>query len=435
MDDKNLNNEISKEINNEEEKKTNKKIKNNFFENFKNKQKELENKKIFTVSETIIMVILFSLISILVSSTIADFKKESVININNQVSKLKEVEEMYDTIMNMYYEDVSKETLINGAINGMLEAIGDPYTTILDDKQSETIDILLNGSYQGVGVLITNDIENNIYITGIVEDSPASLCGLEVYDQILEVNNVVFKGKTTKELTDYIKNIKEKEFVIKVLRGEEEKEFTVSRKFIELKSVSKELIEQDGKKIGYIYVSVFANNTDIQFKKALDELEQAGIDSLIVDVRDNSGGHLTSVSNMISDFVSSEYIMYNIESNGVVTPHYSTGMETKKYPIVVLINNNSASASEVLAGALRDNLKATLIGETSFGKGTVQRLMTLKDGSYYKITTDKWLTPNKTWVNEKGLVPDIGIELSKEYDGTRDKDNQLNAAIDYLKDK
>ncbi|MBQ8234182.1 MAG: hypothetical protein IJZ36_01190, partial [Bacilli bacterium] len=205
MEDKSLNNKLNEEINNKEVKKENKKRKNNFFKDFQNKQKEIENKKIFTVSETFIIVILFSLISILVTSTITDFKNKPVNNVNNQTSKLKEVEEMYNTIMNMYYEDVSKETLINGAINGMLEAIGDPYTTILDDKQSDTIDILLNGSYQGLGVLITNDIENNIYITGIVEDSPSYLCFIEVYDQILELNNVFFKGKTTKELTDYIK--------------------------------------------------------------------------------------------------------------------------------------------------------------------------------------------------------------------------------------
>lgn len=352
----------------------------------------------------------------------------------NKYSKdLKEFMETYDFILDNYYDEIDKTKLENGAIKGLLEATGDKYTTYLDDSQSNTVDVMLEGSYEGLGIQIANTTDGeHIILTGIVNDSPASSSDLELGDEIIKINDTDFKGKTTTELVNFIKENKESKFVVRVLRGEEELDIDLERKYIVLKSVESEVFESNDKTIGYIYISLFANNTDSQFKLALKELEEKNIDSLIIDVRDNSGGHLTSVSNMISEFVDSSYIIYNMEDNGVITPTYSTGSTTKTYPIVILINNNSASASEVLAGSLKDNLNAYLIGETSYGKGTVQQLLTLSNGDYYKVTTQKWLTPKETWVNEKGLEPDLDVKLSSDYDGTNETDNQLQEAINYL---
>lgn len=425
---------IDNNKNNDKEKKKNIKLK----ETLKKKSKSINNKfetSRFNGIEVVILLVIVSLVSIVITIVIKDYQYKDKNQSTISSSDFSEFIETYNYINSNYYKDINKKDLINGAIKGMLEAVGDPYTTLLDDNQSNTIDVLLQGSYEGLGIMVSNDSNNNIYITGIVEDSPASKSDLKVGDKLIKVNNKSFEGKKTSDLITYIKNSKETKFSLVVIRDEKEITIEVERKYIELKSVTSKVIEQSNKKIGYIYVSLFANNTDIQFSSALDDLEKSNIDSLIIDVRDNSGGHLTAVTNMISKFVDSKHIIYKTEENNKVIPYYSNGDKTKEYPIVILINNNSASASEVLAGSLRDNLNATLIGETSFGKGTVQELITLPDGSYYKVTTKKWLTPKETWVNEKGLQPDKEVKLADSYDGTDEKDNQLQEAIKYLIEK
>jgi carboxyl-terminal processing protease len=181
-------------------------------------------------------------------------------------------------------------------------------------------------------------------------------------------------------------------------------------------------------------VSIFAANTYKQFKEELEKLEKDKIDSLIIDLRGNGGGHLSSVTNMISLFLDSSHVIYQTQTKKETEKTYSTGNVTKKYKIVLLCDDQSASASEVMMGALKDEYKATIIGTTSFGKGTVQELLTLPSDTQYKLTTKKWLTPNGTWVNGIGIKPDIEIKLSDEYikNPSKENDNQLQEAIKYL---
>ena len=204
---------------------------------------------------------------------------------------------------------------------------------------------------------------------------------------------------------------------------------------IEIRSIDYRIYEEKGKKIGYIYISIFANNTYSQFKLALEDLEKQGIDSLIIDVRSNTGGHLTAVYKMISLFIDSKHVAYQLEQDGKKEKVFSTGQENKTYPIVFLVDSYSASASEVFISSLRDNLGAKLIGTKTYGKGTVQELITLSNGDQYKITTKKWLTPNGDWVNDtKGLEPDIELELSDDYfsNPSDETDNQLSRALEEL---
>ena len=181
---------------------------------------------------------------------------------------------------------------------------------------------------------------------------------------------------------------------------------------------------------------MFASNTADQFKAAVESLEKQGMDSLIIDVRYNTGGHLTSAVEILSYLLSSDKVIYQIESKGTTTKYYSKGSETKTYPIVVLQNKNSASASELLSAALKEEYGATIIGEVSYGKGTVQELVTLTDGTQYKFTTKKWLTPKGNWINGVGVSVDIEEALSKEYENnpTEENDNQLQRAVQYLKE-
>ena len=182
-------------------------------------------------------------------------------------------------------------------------------------------------------------------------------------------------------------------------------------------------------------MTIFANNTYKQFKTELEKLEKENIEYLIIDVRSNTGGHLTSIDSILDLFLGSKQIMYQFDDKGKITKAYGTGNENKKYKIILLGNEDTASASEVLIASLKENLKATFIGKKTYGKGTVQELKNLTDGNKYKITIKKWLTPKGNWINDtKGIKPDIEVELDEKYFETYEKedDNQLQTAIDYI---
>lgn len=390
-------------------------------------------KKNFNYKEVIFLVILTCVVSLWMGNAIKLNKIEPKIESDDY---LKEFEENYQYILDNYYDEVNKEAIIKGAISGMVNALGDDYSVAINDESSNNFNTRLTGSYSGIGIEIVNDNNYNIIISDVFEDTPAAKAGLKVMDVILSIDDVDFSNKKTSELTDYIKESNKEKYIIKVKRGTEELSFEIERQLIQIKSIYSELKEIDDHKIGYIYISVFASNTADQFKAAVESLEKQGMDSLIIDVRYNTGGHLTSAVEILSYLLSSDKVIYQIESKGITTKYYSKGSETKTYPIVVLQNKNSASASELLSAALKEEYGATIIGEVSYGKGTVQELVTLTDGTQYKFTTKKWLTPKGNWINGVGVSVDIEEALSKEYENnpTEENDNQLQRAVQYLKE-
>lgn len=386
-------------------------------------------KKNFNYKEVIFLVILTCVVSLWMGNAIKLNKIEPKTESDDY---LKEFEENYQYILDNYYDEVNKEAIIKGAISGMVNALGDDYSVAINDESSNNFNTRLTGSYSGIGIEIVNDNNYNIIISDVFEDTPAAKAGLKVMDVILSIDDVDFSNKKTSELTDYIKESNKEKYIIKVKRGTEELSFEIERQLIQIKSIYSELKD----KIGYIYISVFASNTADQFKAAVESLEKQGMDSLIIDVRYNTGGHLTSAVEILSYLLSSDKVIYQIESKGITTKYYSKGSETKTYPIVVLQNKNSASASELLSAALKEEYGATIIGEVSYGKGTVQELVTLTDGTQYKFTTKKWLTPKGNWINGVGVSVDIEETLSKEYENnpTEENDNQLQRAVQYLKE-
>ena len=390
-------------------------------------------KKNFNYKEVIFLVILTCVVSLWMGNAIKLNKIEPKTESDDY---LKEFEENYQYILDNYYDEVNKEAIIKGSISGMVNALGDDYSVAINDESSNNFNTRLTGSYSGIGIEIVNDNNYNIIISDVFEDTPAAKAGLKVMDVILSIDDVDFSNKKTSELTDYIKESNKEKYIIKVKRGTEELSFEIERQLIQIKSIYSELKEIDDHKIGYIYISVFASNTADQFKAAVESLEKQGMDSLIIDVRYNTGGHLTSAVEILSYLLSSDKVIYQIESKGTTTKYYSKGSETKTYPIVVLQNKNSASASELLSAALKEEYGATIIGEVSYGKGTVQELVTLTDGTQYKFTTKKWLTPKGNWINGVGVSVDIEEALSKEYENnpTEENDNQLQRAVQYLKE-
>ena len=304
----------------------------------------------------------------------------------------------------------------------------------MDKDETESFNEQVEGKYTGIGVEITKDGDGLVTIVRIFKDTPAAKSGLKVGDQFLEVAGNEVKDKTTSELATMIKNINDKEFTVKVMRDNKELEFTLSCEEVNIESVSGEILEKNGKKVGYINISVFASNTYSQFLSELSDLEVQGFDSLVIDVRGNTGGYLTTVTNIASIFLEKGKVIYQLDTKGVVEKIKDTTAMKKTYPIAVLIDKGSASASEILASALKESYGAMVVGTASYGKGTVQRAYQLESGATIKYTIQKWLTPKGNWINEVGVEPTTVVELSDDYisNPSNDTDNQLQKALELL---
>jgi C-terminal peptidase (prc) len=397
------------------------------------KKAVIKNNKKFSTIEVLILVMLTLMLS---------FGAGFILNQKENKEKIKEdkyleiFKENYDHIIESYYEDIDKNKLIENAIKGMVESLGDEYSAYMDGSESDTFDKTLNGSYQGVGVTIAKDEKENIVIIDIFKDSPADNADLKVMDIIKKVNDKEIKNMEPSDVTALIKKTSNKEFTLTVSRDGKEITKKIKTSLVTIKSVEYKLIEEDNKKIGYVSIGLFALNTGTQFKEAIKELEKSNIDSLIIDVRDNAGGHLVTAKEISSSLLDSKKVIYQTQGKDKKEKTYSTGKETKKYPIIFLANENTASGSEVLIGAVKDNIKETIIvGEKTYGKGTVQELTELNNNSQYKVTTKKWLTPNGTWIHKKGIKPDVEIKLSEEFmkNPKTENDNQLKKAMEKAK--
>ena len=403
----------------------------NEFTNKDNKIKSRvkKNKNLFKISELFSLII----ITMIVSLTLGYFLGQRMNSTTKLSDEMKKFINDYNEIKENYYEDINDKEILKKALESVVNSLGDPYSTVIDNSLSNSINTELKGQYSGFGIQIANTKDNRILIVSIIDDSPALEAGLKAGDIILKMDGESVEGKTTDEFTKLVKGSNKQTIILTLLRDNKEIDIAVTRKIVTLKSVSSKIFEQDGKKVGYIYISIFAANTDSQFKKELIDLEKKGINSLIIDVRDNTGGHLTSVENIISIFSDKKHVIYQIESKGKTTKTYSKNNDSKKYKVVMLVNENSASASEMLTAAMKEEYNSEVVGMKTFGKGTVQEVgNTSNTNLNYKITTKKWLTPKGNWINKKGIEPTIKVELSKEYikNPSEETDNQLKTAIE-----
>jgi len=397
------------------------------------KNKIKKDSKNFTTNEVILLILITCIVSLLMGWVIS-FN----LNKNNEKTMSKEFKQFinnYEYILNNYYDNIDEKDLLNEALKGMLASLDDQYSYYIDEESSEAFNLQLDGEYKGIGIEITKNESGEIIINSVVKNSPSEKVGLKEKDIIKEIDGKIFSNEKPSEIAKYIKESTNKNFSVKIVRQSKEMKFEVKKENITINSITSKVYKEKNKKIGYIEINIFSNTTYKQFKEELKKLETKKIDSLIIDVRNNSGGHLTTAVNIMSLFLDSKHLIYQTETKGKTEKYYSKGKETKKYPIVVLQNNNSASASEMLSATLKEEYGATIIGETSYGKGTVQELKKLTDGTEYKITTKKWLTPKGNWINKKGITPDINISLNEKFlkNSIEDNDNQLQSALDYLK--
>ncbi|CCY46743.1 c-terminal processing peptidase [Firmicutes bacterium CAG:822] len=382
----------------------------------------------FKTKEVVILLLLTTVISLAMGGIVT---YNVVLKGEKVDDELQEFITNYDYIVDNYYGDVDKTELVDSAIAGMLSTLdkNSAYVGGTDTNFS----IYLEGTYEGTGIQVYNDDNGNIVVYSVFGGSPASKAGLKEDDIIIKVND---KDTTNMSIDEFSKLVKDQngKFNITYKRGDSEKTVQLKVDTIEIQSVSSKVINKDNKKIGYIRTTIFANNTYEQFKKELDKLEDEGIDGLVIDLRGNSGGHLSSAEQIISLFLDSSHPIYQIKSKESKNIYYSTGKETKNYKISILIDGNSASASEVVTSALAEQYGAKTVGKKSYGKGTVQELQTLSDGDQYKLTTKSWLTSKGEVIDGKGIEPDYDVTLSDEYleNPTDENDDQLQKAIEVI---
>ena len=384
----------------------------------------------FSYPEMVIIMIIAILFGFLIGNVVSFSKNDG--SSSSVPSDLKEFAATYNDIVNNYYTSVNKEELIDAGIKGMINYLDDPYATYFDGTNSTTFNQTLEGNYEGIGVEVTND-NNKVKVSKVFDDTPAKKAGIKVGDYITKVNGESTEGKTLSEVVSSIKNAKSKEVEITITRDNQEKVLKVTRATVDMPYTSSKVYEQNGKKIGYLKIEMFSNNIGKQVKKELTSLEKQKIDKLVIDVRDNPGGYLTQVTDILSLFMTKKDVIYQLQTKDKKQKVYGTSSKaTYKYSVTVIINENSASASEILASAFKETYGAEVVGVNSYGKGTVQKTGDLRNGDTIKYTVQKWLTPKGTWINEKGVTPtkEVKLELADGETLTEDNDTQLKVAIE-----
>lgn len=341
--------------------------------------------------------------------------------------------QVYNLIQRDYIDPVDLETLVNGATTGMVEALGDQFSGYMDPQTFTLMNQDLEGEIEGIGVVIrTDETTGQVEVVGLLEGAPAQSAGILPGDVFAKVNGVSVTGMSQLELATQVRGPEGTDVVITVLRNDELLDFTITRARIVIPNVESRIVDGD---IAYIRLNQFSATARHDIDVALAELDVNNRQGLVLDLRDNPGGLLTSAIDVASAFIREGTIVTEAFSDENQTVFTATGDYADiTVPIVFLVNGGSASASELVAGAVQDAGVATIIGETTFGKGTVQTWHNLVNGGGVRLTIARWLTPAGRWIHDNGITPDIVVAAELMPAGAQD-DNQLDAAIQYLEDE
>ena len=388
----------------------------------------VERRSGFNFSEVIIIMIIAIMFGFLLGNIV------NFVVFNDKSSNGDELDELvttYNNIIDNYYEDVDKEELIDAGIQGMINYLDDPYATYFSGDASQNFNEELEGTYEGIGVEVM--LKDGIISVGNVFDgSPASKAGVKIGDIVTKVNDTDVTGKSLTEVVNMISGSDTKSSKLTVTRDGEELSFELSKATIETPIVDSEIYENNNKKIGYIKIDIFNSNSYKQFNDALKKLEKKNIEGLVIDVRDNPGGYLSEVKSILSLFLNKKQVLYQLQTKTETEKVYGTKKSIDRdYPVSVIINDESASASEILASAFKESYGSHVVGINSYGKGTVQSASDLNSGDTIKYTVQKWLTPDGNWVNDIGVVPTDRVETVLKDGETLnyDNDTMLQTAI------
>ena len=338
-----------------------------------------------------------------------------------------------------YYDDVTEDQIAEGLYRGLLSSLNDPYSQYYDADEYQSMREETSGSYYGIGAVLQQDRETKqVTILHVYEGAPSQEAGLKDGDVILSIDGTAADGK---ELSELVKEIKGEEgtsvHIVVQREGVTEKlEFDVERRKVEVPTVEYQMLPEN---VGFLQISEFSEMTPAQFKGAVESLKAQGMTSLIVDVRDNPGGVLDSVADVLDQVLPEGLVVYTEDKYGEREEYTSSGETYLDLPLAVLVNENSASASEIFAGAIKDYAYGTLIGTKTFGKGIVQSIIGLGDGSAVKVTIAKYFTPKGNYIHGVGILPDIELEYA--YQNPEDTeynpmhDNQVQKALEVLKNR
>ena len=389
----------------------------------------VERRSGFNFSEVIIIMLIAIMFGFLLGN-IVNFVVFS--DSSSSGDELDELVSTYDNIVNNYYEDVDKEELIDAGIQGMINYLDDPYATYFSGDASDDFNEELSGTYEGIGIEVM--LKDGVVSVGnVFDNSPASKAGVKVGDIVTKVNDTDINGKSLTEVVSMISGDDSKsKSKLTVNRDGIELSFELSKDTIETPVVDSEIYENNGKRIGYIKIEIFNSNSYKQFNKILKKLEKNNIEGLVIDVRDNPGGYLSEVKNILSLFLNKKQVLYQLQTKNKTEKVYGTKKSVDRdYPVSVIINDESASASEILASAFKESYGSHVVGINSYGKGTVQSASDLNSGDTIKYTVQKWLTPKGNWVNDKGVVPTDRVETVLQEGETLiyENDTMLQTAI------
>lgn len=404
----------------------------------------MEEKKRYKVYRTIMLIVLVAFVTFILTSIgfYQYFVKGDSLNkyltfmTSDGSQDISQTLDTYRAVIDKYYlGDVDEESLKEGAIQGYIEGLGDPYTEYISKEDMEDYMQDTMGNFVGIGIYMIEDSKTNqIMVLAPIKGSPAERAGIQPGDYIISVNGEPCTADDMTMISTKIKGEEGTTVKLQILRGEETLDFEIARENIIVNPVEGEVLQNN---IGYIEFSSFDENTAEDFKTKFEELQAQGITSLIIDLRNNGGG-IVDEALQIAGYIADKdsVLLYEVDKDNKETVEKNESNPIINMPVIILTNENTASSSEILAGALKDLGKARTVGTTTYGKGVIQQILTLPDGSGLKITTEKYLTPNRTEINEVGIEPDEVVELPESVESVlnvdRSQDTQLQRAIEML---
>lgn len=355
------------------------------------------------------------------------FPKGSALSDTKTVQKLNYLESL---INEEYLEEKEEDSLREGLYAGLMSGLNDPYSTYYTAEQYKELNTSNEGSYVGIGAVLQKDKDGGAKIVQLYEGGSGEQAGLKKGDVLKAIDGEDITEKETSDIASMIRESDKDSVSLTIQRDEETKEMKVEIRDVEIQTVSHEMLDDE---TGYIRISEFSEVTSNQYKKAFEDLQDKGMKKLVVDLRDNPGGLLTAVCDVLRQILPEGLIVYTEDKNGKKEEEKCDGKSELAMPLAVLVNGGSASASEIFAGAVKDYGIGTIVGTTTYGKGVVQTIQPLSDGSAVKITIAKYFTPKGNDINKKGIAPDVEAELSEDStewtELTHEEDTQLQAAL------
>lgn len=402
----------------------------------------MDKKKKYGIYKTIMIIAIAVFITFMITSIslYTYFTKNPIIITSNSKNKNKEIVdklEEYKEIIDKYYlGDVDDTKLEEGAIKGYIEGLGDPYTEYISKEDMEDYLDDTMGNFVGIGIyMIKNTQYDKIQVLSTIKGSPAEKAGIQAGDLIVSVDGVEYKADDMTTASNTIKGEEGTKVNIELLRGTQNIKYEITREKVKVNQVEGKVLSNN---IGYIQFTSFDETTAEDFKTKYDELAKQGIQSLIIDLRNNGGGIVDQALD-IADYITTKdsVLLYEVDKNNKETVRKAKKDPIINMPIIILTNENTASASEILAGALKDLGKAKTVGTKTYGKGVIQQILKLKDGSGMKVTIEEYQTPNRKKINKVGIEPDEKVELPDSvqsiFNIKESEDTQLQKAIEMLK--